>query len=1223
MLKTLLGFGGHKDHSSVANCFQLLDGFQKGLAKRIANYVVTGEDVEVLEVLKNLTPDQFYHAGISLGPNYISYHSNRNQKKAELVAKHFKAFGNNKLIADFDVARRLGAVLSFSKRPQSNPVPTKAILPAWLEGLVGSLDNIWSPSYRSVKIPEFIGGQWLIEVAEHNDVSTDVWLRVTLERADSWGSADTLLNQFVKRLDPITLLSRPDVVGALGSLHFSGRVTLAQALNSCNNLDPVLPVVVSLVADKSKQVREKAKLLLAKVSEDKLLAHIKECFGGLSVAQRKELAQWLSVFLEDKAEAFLLRLRDTESSKSVIQAIDDALANKLAAGTESVELKIPGFESLSVDNELPKEWFDLLKKQLANQVQQAYEKLERARKEKEIQGHTRYLQSEYKRLQSISGRSIADALQFLSIGKGQISRDVQNLILQSGLLDKPEFKIGYIVRYIKAQRDHGWSFSHGAFPRWLRSHGNEITDLRQVAELMHQNKMDDKALADWILTTRWESDFRLVETGDITIWPFFAENPQYLDEAFGLVESKSQQYRHYELGYGMLVLRQFPQIPEKYLQLIYQYALSPAKTYGPLARETLTEYGLVEERVIAALASSKQDERIVAANWLGELKSQAAVEPLVKAARKEKRETPKAAMLSALHTLGQCIEEYLSSQVLTDEALAGLKKAMPKGLAWFPFDGIPPLHWNDGSLVDRAVAKWWIVLACKLKQPEGNPLFDLYLAQIKPQDREALGSFILQVFMARDVVNPTDDEATEYARANQQQLFDNWQQWVRYDWGKEYRDKTLEDAYQILFRGRKAEYLGSAISEKGVLALVGYAGAADAVQSIRGYMKDHYTRRHQIEAMLSAVARSDDPVVIQLLLSVARRHRTKSVQEKAKLLVDAVAERNHWTKDELADRTIPTAGLEANGEQVIEFGSRMLTASLDPAFKLILKNEQGKTLKALPAPRQDDDADLVKLAKKEFSSSKKELKQVVDLQGARFYEAMATKRCWHFPEWRRYLLEHPVMRLMIQRLIWQIEDERESYCVAITPELELIDLEDEERSPSEGAKIRVAHSSLVTEEEGVAWQKYLKAEKVKPLFEQFGRPEHILKEATLEGKLLDYHKGWLTDTFTLRSVLTKRGYQRGQAEDGGYFTHYYKDYSAVDLRVIVEFSGNVVPEENVEAVLFSVGFTDGTNYGWLSDDDYLQINKVTPSLLIEAMLDYEAVAAVAAYDPEWEKKTPW
>ncbi len=49
-------------------------------------------------------------------------------------------------------------------------------------------------------------------------------------------------------------------------------------------------------------------------------------------------------------------------------------------------------------------------------------------------------------------------------------------------------------------------------------------------------------------------------------------------------------------------------------------------------------------------------------------------------------------------------------------------------------------------------------------------------------------------------------------------------------------------------------YLGSAISDKGMLALICGIEGHIAVSVLRNYMRDHYQRRAQIEAMIDAVA---------------------------------------------------------------------------------------------------------------------------------------------------------------------------------------------------------------------------------------------------------------------------------------------------------------------------------------------------------------------------------
>jgi hypothetical protein len=41
-----------------------------------------------------------------------------------------------------------------------------------------------------------------------------------------------------------------------------------------------------------------------------------------------------------------------------------------------------------------------------------------------------------------------------------------------------------------------------------------------------------------------------------------------------------------------------------------------------------------------------------------------------------------------------------------------------------------------------------------------------------------------------------------------------------------------------------------------------------------------------------------------------------------------LAERKGWTLDELADRTIPTAGFDEGGKMELDYGARKFTASL-------------------------------------------------------------------------------------------------------------------------------------------------------------------------------------------------------------------------------------------------------------------------------------------------------
>jgi hypothetical protein len=519
--------------------------------------------------------------------------------------------------------------------------------------------------------------------------------------------------------------------------------------------------------------------------------------------------------------------------------------------------------------------------------------------------------------------------------------------------------------------------------------------------------------------------------------------------------------------------------------------------------------------------------------------------------------------------------------------------------------------------------RWWVILACKLKEPAGNALLERYLGLLAPASRAALGRWILHQFIAHDTAGPSLEECIATAQAQAGARLQGYQKAAQ-QWPQFYEAKggmTLEQVLEEIKQENLREYLGSAIGEKGLLALAWGMPGAELVGAIQSYMRDHYQRRAQVEALIEAASVSDQPSVIQFMLGVARRYRTASVQEKARVLVQRIADRNGWTADQLADRTVPTGGLDDTGRMVLQYGARQYTVTLDGALKPVLRNEEGKTVAALPAPRQDDPPDAIKEAKQLLSTCKKELKQVVDMQGARLYEAMCAGRAWPVAEWREFLLQHPVVGRLAQRLVWLECTDDAVRAFRPTEDGSLIDASDDEIVLDAGATIRVAHASLLSGAAAKAWAAHCKDYKVTPLFVQMTRPLPALP-APQSGDVLADRLGWIGDTFTLRGAFSKLGYQRGAAEDGGVFYEYKKDFGSTGLAVVVEFTGSALPEENVPAALKTLSFRhlDGARY------DYAPVGlaHVPPVLLAEAYADYHAVAAACTgFDAGWEKKMPW
>jgi len=155
--------------------------------------------------------------------------------------------------------------------------------------------------------------------------------------------------------------------------------------------------------------------------------------------------------------------------------------------------------------------------------------------------------------------------------------------------------------------------------------------------------------------------------------------------------------------------------------------------------------------------------------------------------------------------------------------------------------------------------------------------------------------------------------------------------------------------------------------------------------------------------------------------------------------------------------------------------------------------------------------------------------------------------------------------------------------------------------------------------EADAWETHLTDYEVKPLFIQFGRSLMRLDPADADKTEIVDRKGWVLETFQLRGIATKLGYERGQAEDGGWFYEYRKGFTGVGLTAVVNFTGNWLPEENRSAALVSLGFQKDTK----RMHQMVPLKDVPEVLLSECWNDLHAMAEKASFNPDWEKTTEW
>lgn len=1251
------------DISPIRDGFAPLDHFQAGLAERAARYVLDASEANVLLDLGRYALE----AGELLGKPGRLYHQS-----------HF--YQHDKKVTPIAEAA-LGARAALYRRLTEHDVvvPENLALLVRIGHVLEALDGGHGLERTGARMPDWLhyllNDALLATIAFSRGVDSDEDLAVlrpgwdiVLLRAllDAGGQAQKLALPIVferrevahmarrvyrRLLAPGALdddmLARPDEVDAAArSLSAAGKIVLAERIGASAALRARYPeLLVRLATGDGKTVRAAAAGLLDGLDRTACLAALEDVLQSGQGEARAQAATLLARLQGDAAEAALTAALARESSKAVQQAIRAALSSLGAASAAVAELPEPPPLPEWHDTPLGMDALDELLATRAALLEEMRREAEAetarnrtgSKQENYYNGRlARYEKLDAERLRqairalngdpdAMPALSDPDVIMTIHAGDGLTNADAERFTSRTdfGLMQVLRWELTLQRRKAHYRHDNIW-FSDN-LQEWIDFYGPERVDLRQLSEAAAQCGAEPDLFARTCLRPRWRYD-RLPQAvlPPERVWPCLAHYPELIDAAL----AQAQADHEFDLGNTLSALATFPALPARWVPRLLEIAFGENRLLRLDAQGVLGKVPDIGARVAEELTSSKQELRIEAARWLARIGYHPAIPALYAALDKEARETVSAELMTALEQLGEDLAPRLAPGLLLAQARKGLKGKAPAGLAWFPFDAAPACHWlASGDAVEPDIIRWWIILAAKLKDPSGNALLRRYLGLLDASSRAALGRFVLTQFIAGDIRHPSMEEALDYAAQHAPAEYQYNQQAAR-DYPDHYAERgelTQEQVFEGLKRAKLAEYRGNALGEKGILALSCAMPGHEMADAIRRYMREHYLRRAQIEALLEAAAMSDQRPAIQLLLATARRWRTASIQQRARALVEGIAERNGWSADQLADRTIPTGGLDETGRMTFDYGGREFTVLLDAKLKPVLHNAEGKPVAALPAPRQNDPPESIKEGKALFTACKKEVKQVLDLQGVRLYNAMCVGRSWPLAEWDEYLRRHPLVGRLAQRLVWSVLDSDGAIRALLRPTEDgsLIDAADDEvdldalagRIPD--ARIGLAHAALVEADSARAWLAHFKDYKVTPLFAQFTRPTPAL--ASLDAGAIDDRLGWMSDTFTLRSVFGKLGYVRETPDEGTLFTAYLRDFDGAGLQVRIEFSGSTLPEDDYPAALKTLRFVRP-----YTRDGALALDQVPPVLLAEAYGDYHAVAAAGAgFDPDWQRKVPW
>lgn len=711
------------------------------------------------------------------------------------------------------------------------------------------------------------------------------------------------------------------------------------------------------------------------------------------------------------------------------------------------------------------------------------------------------------------------------------------------------------------------------------------------------------------------------------------DNIKTFDEVFGL--SPVQAQYNYDINNAFFLLKLLHMPPKRYATAIMLLATGNkimnigvvTKNIKMQARRLLNNMQELDPAIAKLLQNGQQNVRASAAAWLASRNAKKEIPTLQTALKIEKSEVARAAYLCALKQLGDDVSNFLAPKILLLDAKRGLAKTKIKSLDWFPLEQIPQAHWKNGNVVDPIILQWWVTLAAKLKQPKGNAMMTLWLDQLKPEDANQFGLFVAQAWFAYDTPTYGLDDAQAYAARLVDLSHTNPQsfasQYPQYDYLLSLHDDEM--LFESIVKMEKGGYKNNGADTKGILALTTKVKAAHIATLGANYLKKHSKRAAQAKAILDMLAANATPIALQIILAASNRIKQRSVRDYAKLALEEIADKNDCSLEDLMERTIPTAGLDENGEAELECGNgRVFKLKLNQSGALILLNDEGKEVKSLPNAKGDnkDDKDLITEAKKFIIDAKKELKQVFTFQTARLFEDMCFERLWSTADWQAYIYDHPIMRNIVSKLIWiGIDHDKNQISFRPLEDGSFTDSSDNAISLNNIEHIKLAHITLLEDAQAKAWRQHLADYEVKPSFLQLRDDRPIFTDEMTTLNQINDRKGFMIDSFNLRTIANKYGYERSEQEEAGWFTSYQKPYRSGNLVAKIHFTGNSLPETNRVTAITSLSFLHDAGIGFYGIYP-IAIRDVPPVLLAEALADYHAIAASGTgFDPDWQKKT--
>ncbi len=264
----------------------------------------------------------------------------------------------------------------------------------------------------------------------------------------------------------------------------------------------------------------------------------------------------------------------------------------------------------------------------------------------------------------------------------------------------------------------------------------------------------------------------------------------------------------------------------------------------------------------------------------------------------------------------------------------------------------------------------------------------------------------------------------------------------------------------------------------------------------------HKTRKERAVVALQQLGRLDTVYALSCVQALATGKTLKpSVLAAAQAVLAGAAVRRGMALADLGDELTPDFDL-GRGVQ-LQVGAQTYDVLLQGDLSLRLRTPAGKLVRSLPALADEGLRTEWDAAAARLKTLSKGIKAVLQQQAPRLQSCLMLGRHWPLDTWRRLFLEHPLLRVVAQGLVWRVEPAAgQPFSLRIAEDLSLVDAQsDAVQLPAEG-RIALWHPVQATEQERAQWRECLADYGLKALVEQVDAPADLPLASQWQQELL-------------------------------------------------------------------------------------------------------------------------